>query len=269
MEDQQFRRLLRHLGLSWKGHRRVRGGVKKRIAKHMFRLGCRDMNAYLRAINENAVCRAECQRLLTVSISRFFRDRQLWALLKAEVLPNLIALGRKQLRIWSAGCASGEEAYSFQILYDQMKRTLSDVPRCEILATDMNPEYLKRAKTACYAASSLKEIGEEIRGLYFEKNSFGGGFTLKPRYKEHICWKQHHLLDRPPGGKYELIFLRNNLLTYYEITYQKRALENIVPRLSEGGFLIIGSHEKLPEGRFDLCPFDPLKYVFKKGSDED
>ena len=86
MDDHQFRRLLHHLGLSWTGYRKVRKGVKRRISHHMLRLDCPDMAGYLHVLERNTETKAECKRLMTVSISRFFRDRRLWDLLQEEIL---------------------------------------------------------------------------------------------------------------------------------------------------------------------------------------
>ena len=81
MDDRQFRRLLHHLGLSWTGYRKVRKGVKRRISRQMQGLNCPDMAGYLHVPKRDTEAGDECRRLMTVSISRFFRDRRLWDLL--------------------------------------------------------------------------------------------------------------------------------------------------------------------------------------------
>ena len=90
MDDHQFRRLLHHLGLSWTGYRKVRKGVKKRVSRHMLALNCSNMAGYLHEIDKSKEALDECERLMTVSISRFFRDKKLWDLLSDEMLPGLI-----------------------------------------------------------------------------------------------------------------------------------------------------------------------------------
>jgi len=92
MDNQQFCQLLRHLGLSWTGYRKVRKGVKKRIARHMQDLGCRNVSAYLVELDRRNDARLDCERLMTVSISRFFRDRKLWETLQKNILPVLASL---------------------------------------------------------------------------------------------------------------------------------------------------------------------------------
>ncbi len=106
MDDHQFRQLLHHLGFSWKGYRRIRKGVKKRIRRHMQQLGCKDLSVYLLELDKSEKARRQCERMMTVSISRFFRDRKLWDILEKEILPQLIQGHRDKVEIWFAGCAS-------------------------------------------------------------------------------------------------------------------------------------------------------------------
>lgn len=89
MDDAAFRQLLDYLNLSWEGYRKVRKGVKKRIRRHMRTLGCGTLPAYFRILDREPALRQDCDRLMTVSISRFFRDRELWRALRERLLPNL------------------------------------------------------------------------------------------------------------------------------------------------------------------------------------
>ncbi len=120
MNDQHFHQLLQHLGLSWRGYRKVRKGVKKRICRHMYQLGCRDVSTYLLKLDKNEDARLQCEQNMAVSISRFFRDRKLWETLEKEILPELIEKHREKIAVWSAGCACGEEVYSLKILWGRL-----------------------------------------------------------------------------------------------------------------------------------------------------
>lgn len=111
MEDPEFRMLLGHLGLSWPGFRKVRKGVKKRVRRHMVKLNCSDVEEYLLELDRSIEVRRQCERLMTVSISRFFRDKGMWAVLGEEILRGLMNTHLEKISIWSAGCASGEEVY--------------------------------------------------------------------------------------------------------------------------------------------------------------
>ncbi len=264
MDDQQFRQLLDHFGYSWRGYRKVRKGVKKRIRRHMYQLGCRDVSTYLLKLDKNEDARLQCEQIMAVSISRFFRDRKLWETLEKEILPELIEKHRKKIAVWSVGCACGEEVYSLKILWGRLINFRTNVPELEITATDMNPEYLQRAKAAIYPSSSLKEVPNHFRLIYFREKKGGKHYEVKTSLKKGIKWFTHHLRSDPPEAQFHLIFLRNNLLTYYQDEFKNSAFEKVMNCIAAGGFLIIGCHENLPFESQNLLSFSSLPYVFNK-----
>lgn len=264
MDDRQFRKLLHHLGLSWAGYRRVRKGVKKRISRHMLDLKCSNMTEYLIEVDRNKDVRDECNRLMTVSISRFFRDKRLWEFLSGDILPRLIEEKHERISVWSAGCASGEEVYSLKILLDPMFSTNGPSPELNITATDMNPFYLERALTGHYPASSLKEIPQGLRTYYFHSEESSKSYRIKDSLKKGITWLKLDLLSDTLDTQFQIIFLRNNLLTYYQDELKKEGLKRVLTSLCPGGFLIIGSHETLPFETPELSQYGPLSYIFRK-----
>ncbi|MBW2539263.1 MAG: hypothetical protein JRE27_06645 [Deltaproteobacteria bacterium] len=263
MDDRHFRQLLNHLELSWNGYQKVRKGVKKRIARHMHRIGCHTMEAYLSELRMNKEARQECEQRMTVSISRFFRDRQFWQTLATEILPDRIQNEKKTFKVWSAGCASGEEVYSFRIIWNHLERSHGTLPDLEITATDLNPSYLDRARMGVFHCGSLKEVNQDLRATYFDTNARGTRFAVKPVIKKNIIWKQHDLLTDPPGSDFDIIFLRNNLLTYYQDRLKKCALRAVIESLAPLGIIVIGSHERLPFGIPNLKSIAPYSYVFE------
>jgi chemotaxis methyl-accepting protein methylase len=263
MNDQQFRQLLNNLGLSWDGYRKVRRGVKKRICRHMHKLGCRTMQEYFFALDQNQDARQDCERLMTVSISRFFRDHGLWQALETEVLPTIIKENRRRVKVWSAGCACGEEVYSLKILWHILGGRLQGLPELEIWATDMNPVYLNKARTGIYPRSSLKEVPEAFRALYFSPGAKEQTYAVAERLKKGIEWRGHSLLFDPPGTGFQLVFLRNSLLTYYEDKLKWIAFHKVLDSLAQSGFLIIGVHEKMPPWVQGLLPLGLHPCIFR------
>ncbi|MBI5250499.1 MAG: hypothetical protein HY912_13480 [Desulfomonile tiedjei] len=259
MDDGQFREILNEFNLSWEGYRKVRKGVKKRLSRHMKDLCLQTVPEYLHAINHDSELRKQVARLLSVSISRFFRDRKLWQDLGASVLPRLVEMGSPKARVWSAGCACGEEAYSFAIAWDQYARCLSKPPEFELTATDCDPSVLEKARAGVYSASSLKEVDTETAAHYFVPTA--ERFMVRGFLKRHIIWRLHDLIeDEPPSGEFQLVFLRNNLLTYCGANIKHSAVQRILNSLAPGGFLIIGAHEKIPPEflKIELSEFQPL-----------
>jgi chemotaxis protein methyltransferase CheR len=264
MNDQQFRQLLNRYQFSWEGYRKVRKGVKKRVHRYVKSIHCHTIADFLAELERNNEVRDHCERLMTVSISRFFRDRALWKGLKEHILPEFMNIGRQKVRFWSAGCACGEEVYSFKIIWDCMSNTYLPVPDLEVFATDINSVYLDRACTGIYPYSSLKEVTKEIYSKYFEQKGSQKLFEVKSSLKKGIAWQNHHLLSDPPDLVFDIIFLRNNVLTYYEDPLRNRAFSNVLESLASNGILVIGCHETIPFKTSDLIGVEPYPYVFRK-----
>ncbi|NSW87033.1 MAG: hypothetical protein HPY84_12015 [Syntrophobacteraceae bacterium] len=309
MDDESFRKILQCLSLSWQGYRRVRKGVKKRVARHMQELGCSTAEHYLELLQRQPGQMRKARELLSVSVSRFFRDIPLWEAIGAHVLPRLVRSGSRTIRIWSAGCACGEEAYSLKILwsrfiaaqrpalflsesgagrvafrgagtpaamsadagihptFQESNQTVGvrlDTLSLVIVATDINPEVLEKARAGIFTASSIKNLDKDLRESCF--NHVGDRFSLRDHLKSGIRWICHDLvLDDPPGLGFDSIFLRNNLLTYYDEKIVLPALARVVSALRQGGFLIVGKDENVPisETRIKRCSMHASIYSRK------
>ena len=265
MDDLQFQKLLDLLGLSWRGYRKVRKGVKKRIARYMQEREFPSMEVLLSSLKASQEVRNQVEKLTTVSISRFFRDRNLWQSLEKHILPAVVAQAGAKVTVWSAGCASGEEIYSFKILWEEWAGERNQVPELEPWGTDRNEELLERARAGVYSSSSLKEVPEAWRTTRYFRPVQGNRWAISDSLKEGIRWKVHNLLiDEPPANEFQIVFLRNNLLTYYKEEILRPRLSRVGESLSPGGFLIIGAHEKLPaeSGRLALSPH--LPFIFRE-----
>ncbi len=267
LSDQEFARILDRFDLDWEGYRRVRKGVKKRLRRKWIELGVSRVEEFLAALEADPGLVEGCRRLLTVSVSRFFRDAELWTILELEILP-LFARHQKVL-VWSAGCARGEEAYSLKIVHDQWRRRSGPGPEVEILATDLNPFYLDQARAGIYGQSSLREVPEEVRAGCFEKLPGKKQYGVAEFLREGVRWREHDLCSGVSPGQFDLVFLRNSVLTYESPATRTRALDRVLAGLLPGGFLIIGAREELPLGRDDLRPWPSLSYVFQMNPDLD
>ena len=215
------------------------------------------MEDYLDQIGKDPPSRAACERCLTVTISRFFRDRKLWEHLQQHILPALIDRFPHGLAAWSAGCAGGEEPYSLAMIWEELAATVRPSVPFYVLATDAAATCLQRAEAGVYSASSLKEIPEKLSTRWFRKVPGGRQWRIDSKLKAHITWQVHHLLEKPPQGPFHLIFLRNNLLTYYQGRQMEAALANIVATLANDGVLILGSRERLAYTAFEWIR-DPI-----------
>jgi chemotaxis protein methyltransferase CheR len=204
--------------------------------------------------------RAACESLFNVTISRFFRDRQLWLSLREYFLPQLAQKFPAPINIWSAGCACGEEPYSLSILWSTL--SLQGLPN--ILATDAQEICLTRAQTGHYNKSSLKEVPVDLLASCFEPVRETGEFAINTHFKKTIHWQQIDLLDSLPKETFHLIFLRNSVLTYFQGTKKEITFNKIIQQLKPDGYLVIGSHEQLPVHSLPLARSDQCHMVFRR-----
>jgi chemotaxis protein methyltransferase CheR len=223
-------------------------------------LNCPAVSEYRARLDRDGDARREMERRLTVSISRFFRDRQVWNVLQAEILPSLARRYPDWLAAWSAGCARGEEPYTLAAVWSRFP---APKPPLRILATDLHPGYLDQARKGVYGRGSLRDVPPDFRETMFTREG-PDRWRVKPHLRPPITWRVHDLVaDPPPQTEFAIIFLRNNLLTYFDEPIRSAAFSRIVGQLAPGGVLAIGAHERLPQGDFGLTPHPtcPLLHV--------
>jgi chemotaxis methyl-accepting protein methylase len=204
---------------------------------------------------------------MDVSISRFFRDAPLWQVLEREILPSLIAEHHNGLRVWSAGCALGQEVYSFAILWTMLAGKTAAIPPLELWATDVNLSYLERAMEGIYPAGALAQVPEKMRDRFF-RPAGRSQRRVADEIREGIQWRVHDLTaDAPPARDFQIVFLRNNLLTYYRDEIVEAALPSIADSLVPGGVLVIGRKERLPDFLKGFTPHAAVSCLYlKRGS---
>ena len=266
MDDFQFRQILTVFNRSWSGYRRVRKGVKKRLRREMQQAGCRTIRDFLDRIRNDPAVRSRCESCLSVSISRFFRDPPLWEALQRTHLPSLAAGNAESaLRAWSAGCGCGEEAYSLRMAWemsDAGSRTGRDLL---VTGTDREPEYLTRCRRGIYPAGSLARVPRHVRAKFFQPAASPNHMSVAARFRKNIRWRAHDLTGDPgPGAAFHLVFLRNNLLTYYQDPERIHAFRRVWSALAENGVLIIGKNESLPEIPPGAMVSRTLSYVWRR-----
>ena len=238
------------LGLRWEGLRNFRRTVRKRLAKRMTALGLAALEDYRAHLERDPSEWARLDAMCRITISRLFRDRAVYELLSAAILPERASAalreGRRVVRVWSAGCASGEEPYSVAIVWHVDVAPAYPGVELEVLATDADDELLARARRATYGEGSLRELDARLRAAALVPE--GSLLTVRPELRAGITFRCQDLRKAMPDGPFDVVLCRNVVLTYVEEARHRSLLERIVARLLPGGALVVGSRETMPAG---------------------
>ena len=207
---------------------------------------------YLNYLESSAKEVAIFRNRLTNSYSEFFRSPITFAYLEQVILPQLIEKKKirkeNEIRIWSAACASGQEAYSLAILCDELIKYNSADLTCRIFATDISPEALDLTQSGNYQSLSLSKVTLKRIKTYFIRK--GENYSIIPEIKSNIDFSVFDLLTDPGScpptsiyGNFDLVFC-SNLLFYYKPEYRNHMLDKIGSSMAKGGYLITGDTER-------------------------
>lgn len=245
---------LPRMGLRWEGFRKPRGQVKKRLNRRLAKLGLDGLDgldAYRRRLAEEPAEWAVLDALCRVTITRFHRDQRTFRHIGDHALPEAAERARetgRPVRVWSAGCASGEEPYTVSILWRHGVAPGHPETPLAILATDADLHLLlHRTRRACYPRESLRELPDADVERAFEPATEGDGRCLRPAYGRPVSFAAHDLRSAPPRGPFDLVLCRNLAFTYFANGEQRRVLAALRSVLRPGGWLALGSHEALPD----------------------
>ena len=238
--DRVFRLLRRHSGVDF-GHYKA-ATVGRRVSRRMLVHGLPDTRAYTRYVAEHPEEVEELYKDLLIGVTRFFRDADAFAKIDREVIPKLVApdRNRREVRVWAAGCASGEEVYSLAILFDEhVRRARADV-ELKIFATDIHRGSLEFAARGLYPPDAVREISAERRERYFTERA--DGFQVSPELRKAIVFSSHNVFNDAPFTQLDMVSCRN-LLIYLQPLAQKKALSLFHFALKTGGCLFLGPSE--------------------------
>jgi chemotaxis protein methyltransferase CheR len=249
-------------GLQWRLFRRK--GIKRKVERRIGEIGGPDFQNYLQRVRADPEEQRHLSRILTVTISRFFRDKTVFQTVVDSILPALLKeKDREDLRVWSIGCASGEEPYTLSLLWKEGFEKAWPHIHLSILATDIDESLLKRATEGKYKKSSLKEVPEGILRTFFKP--VDGYYVLAQNIKENVEFKRHDILLEEPFSEMDIVFCRNLAFTYFSKTAQSEALKKIASSLRGTGYLVIGKDESFPLTYPTLfVPVSPKERIYQK-----
>ena len=228
--------------------------ITRRIGKRLFDVKCENHNQYLYYLKENPQEINNLIDVLTINVSRFFRDTMTFEYIADRILPAIIYKNKQakdlSLRVWSTGCATGEEPYSVAILINEFIKKEGLNLSLNIFATDIDKKALGKAKKARYPFESIKGVKYRLLEKYFGSTS--KSFQLAPEIKDLVAFTFYDLLAKkshaPPEsifGGFDMVFCRN-VLIYFNQEYQGLIFDKLYRSISNQGYLILGESEVPP-----------------------
>jgi two-component system, chemotaxis family, CheB/CheR fusion protein len=263
--DASFEALLRYLyethGSDFTGYKR--SSLMRRVQKRLDILQLAGYEAYIDYLEVHPDEHGVLLDTILINVTAFFRDPAAWDYLSAEVVPK-IADQRDHddaIRVWSAGCATGEEAYTAAILFAERLGWDAFRDRVKVYATDIDEEALRRARLGLYTVKELTAVPEALRNKYFEVQGQRGAFLADLR--RSVIFGRHDLLQDAPISRIDLLICRNTLM-YLNADTQTRVLARLHYALADGGYLFAGRAEMLLTHSNLFAPIDMKHRIFAK-----
>lgn len=244
--------------------------VRRRIAIRIRANHCESVREYCEILSTDAREADLLLKVLTIHVSQFFRNLSTYEKLRQEVIPFLFSMARqeglKSLRLWSVGCASGEEPYTLALmLAEHFADETSRIP-VTIEATDVDASILETARLGAYTHERLLELPHYYLQRYFNRE--GAQFVLSPAIREMVTFRQGDILHDSIYQRCDLLLCRN-VLIYFAREQQEKIIYNIARVLNPWGFLVLGKSETmLGESRSyfrTVCPVERIYRLSENG----
>jgi two-component system CheB/CheR fusion protein len=235
----------------------------RRIERRINICNLPDLGAYANYMQQNPEETTALLKDLLISVTNFFRDKKAFEAIENEVIPAIIRnkTAEHQVRIWVAGCATGEEAYSLAILCAEHTLNSIDAPKIQIFATDIDEAAILQAREGLYTINDAADVSPERLRRFFNKE--GDEYRIRREIREMILFANHNFIKDPPFSHLDMVSCRN-VLIYLNNTAQERVMETFHFALSPGAYLFLGSSESA-DGANDLfAPSNRECHIFQK-----
>jgi two-component system CheB/CheR fusion protein len=229
-------------GFDFTGYKRT--SLTRRINKRMTEVGVSDYFDYKDLLETTTEEFTALFNTILINVTSFFRDTEAWEFLQRDVIPTVLAEAEpdEEIRIWSAGCSSGEEAYSMAILFAEVLGLDEAVRRVKIYGTDVDEDALHTARVGVYPERSLETLPTELRQKYFE--SVASGYAFRTDLRRRVIFGRHDVTGDAPISRLHLLVCRNTLM-YFNVETQSQIIDRFDFALRETGYLFLGKAEIL------------------------
>ncbi len=237
-------------------------GLRRRLAVRMRACGVHTFAQYAQHLHENT---AEYDRLLdalTINVTKFYRNADTWDCLVTTVAPDLLVRRGSAFRCWSAGCASGEEAYTLAVLLlDEARKTgaTNEISDC-IDATDFDVKSLKKAGEGRYPEAAFDEMPSSLTARYFHRDSeHPNSLSISDPVRRLVRFARHDVTtDPPPNPPYDLILFRN-VVIYFDRPTQERIFLEMANALASGGVFVLGKVETVSGAAREILQLEDVR----------
>ncbi|HEU4565833.1 MAG TPA: CheR family methyltransferase, partial [Gemmatimonadaceae bacterium] len=242
-----------------------RASLQRRILKRMQAVQLDDYAAYQRLLGEHPEEFARLFDTVLINVTSFFRDNVPWDFLASDIIPRIVARKRQDepIRVWSAGCATGEEAYSLAIIFAEAVGLDAFREQVKIYATDLDEEALNQARHGSYSAKAVEGVPPALLDKYFEFTD--GRYSFRKDLRRCMIFGRNDLVQDAPISRIDLLVCRNTLM-YFDAATQAKVLSRFHFALAEGGYLFLGRAETLYTHAESFTPVDLKRRIFMKVS---
>lgn len=242
--------------------------INRRIERRLGLSPQLDLKEYLSRLKVDSEELSHVYKDLLIGVTRFFRDREAFAVLRKRVFPEIVKQSSrsKPIRVWAAGCASGEEAYSLAMLIDQELEAQNKEVPVKIFATDVHPKSLATAGAGIYPQEALEEVPDDLRERYFRPTTEEERFIIHPELRRSVVFAKHDLLSDPPFTRVNLVVCRN-MLIYLQPAAQQRCLSLFHFALNTDGILFLGPSETVGDLDDEFAVIDRMWRILRKRRD--
>ncbi len=234
-------------GFDFTGYKRA--SIGRRARRRARELGIRSLSEYRDVLEADVDEFTALFNTILINLTGFFRDPAAWRYLETEIIPQVISRhdGDEPIRLWSAGCATGEEPYTLAMIVANRLGIDETARRVKIYATDVDLEALAQARAAVYSEKSVHDVPEELRSTYFERDIHDRGWVVTPTLRRTVVFGRLDLTRDPPISRVDLVACRNTLM-YLNSETQEFVIPRLQYALGGDGFLFLGRAEMVLRG---------------------
>lgn len=245
-----------------------RATLRRRIERRMLDRRCQSLAEYSAVLSRDPI---EFQALISsmlIKVTSFFRDPEMWEKLSSQVIPELLANKKEgqELRVWCAGCATGEEAYSVAILIAEALGSTRPIQEVKVFGTDLDENAIAHARRGIYPVTALSSVSAERRERWFIQEA--GGWSVRKEIRRSVVFGVNNLVSDAPISRLDLLLCRN-VFIYLDSQLQKRVLTRFHYALRRHGVLVLGRSELIPFAARIYQPIDLTRRIYRKNGHGD